>query len=194
MLLNNLYNLVEIGVDEAGRGPLAGSVFAAAVILPVDFHDSRLNDSKKLTAKTRNILREVIEKEAIAFHVAEVSPQRIDDINILNATFEAMNAAILGADHAFDIALIDGNRFKTKGDFKYECIIKGDAKIASIAAASILAKTYRDEQMAHLYQIYPNYNWIKNAGYPTQEHRDAIAKHGLTEFHRKTFRWNRNRD
>lgn len=191
MLVNNLYNLVEVGVDEAGRGPLAGSVFAAAVILPLDFNHPKLNDSKKLTAKTRNLLREVIEDEAIAFSVAKISPQRIDQVNILNATFEAMNLAIQGLKHNFDIALIDGNRFKTESDFKFECIVKGDAKVASIAAASILAKTYRDQEMLQLHHEFPMYGWNKNAGYPTQSHRDAIAQFGLTEHHRLTFRWNK---
>lgn len=191
MLRNNLYNLIEVGVDEAGRGPLAGSVYAAAVILPTDFEDERLNDSKKLTAKMRYLLREVIEKEAIAYSVASVSPERIDEINILNATFEAMNLAIAGVKTKFDIALIDGNRFKTKENFKFECVVKGDAKVASIAAASILAKTYRDDEMLKLHQQFPQYNWDKNAGYPTAAHRQAIATHGLTQYHRKTFRWNK---
>lgn len=187
MLANNLYNLVEVGVDEAGRGPLAGSVYAAAVILPLDFNDQRLNDSKRLTAKMRYILREVIENNAIAYSVASISPQRIDEINILNATFEAINRAIQGLNRAFDIALIDGNRFKTKGDFRYECIVKGDSKVASIAAASILAKTYRDDEMIRLHEQFPMYGWDKNAGYPTLEHRKAIIEHGFTQFHRKTF-------
>ncbi|MDE6778839.1 MAG: ribonuclease HII [Alistipes sp.] len=179
--------LTEAGCDEAGRGCLAGAVYAAAVILPPDFHHPLLNDSKQMTERQRNILREVIEREAVAWAVAAVSPERIDEINILNASFEGMTRAVesLAVRPAF--LAIDGNRFRTRLDIPYRCIVKGDGKYADIAAASVLAKTHRDEEMLRLAAEYPQYGWERNKGYPTREHRLAIREHGLTPYHRLTF-------
>lgn len=179
--------LAEAGCDEAGRGCLAGAVFAAAVILPPDFHHPLLNDSKQMTERQRNLLREVIEREAVAWAVAAVSPARIDEINILNASFEGMTRAVesLAVRPAF--LAIDGNRFRTRLDIPYSCIVKGDGKYADIAAASVLAKTHRDEEMLRLAAEYPQYGWERNKGYPTREHRLAIREHGLTPYHRLTF-------
>lgn len=189
MLLKNCAKgVLEAGVDEAGRGPLAGAVFAAAVILPHDFYHPLLNDSKKMTRKNRELLAPIIEQSAIAFGVYEISPQRIDQINILNATFEAMNGAIEALATRPDCLLIDGNHFRTTTSIPYQCIIKGDAKHASIAAASVLAKTYRDAYMNRLHQEYPIYGWDKNAGYPTAAHRKAVEKFGPSPYHRLTFR------
>ena len=188
MLLSSLTNTkIEAGIDEAGRGPLAGAVFAAAVILPLDYHNDRLNDSKKLSLKTRLELRKEIENDAIAYAVAQVSPERIDAINILNATFEAMNIAVAELKQAPELLLVDGNRFKTALGIPFECIVKGDGKMMSIAAASILAKTYRDEYMQMLHDEFPMYGWDKNAGYPTKLHRAAILEYGVTKYHRITF-------
>ena len=180
----------EAGCDEAGRGCLAGPVFAAAVILPDDFLDNSLNDSKVLNEKKRNLLRQIIEKEAIAFAVASVDHKTIDEINILNASILAMHKAIAKLTPQPQFLIIDGNRFKPFSEIPYQCIIKGDAKYKSIAAASILAKTYRDEYMVNLHKRYPEYNWDKNKGYPTRAHKEAISKSGITEFHRKSFRLN----
>ena len=180
-------DLIEAGCDEAGRGPLAGPVFAAAVILPKDFYHPLLNDSKKMTEKSRETLRPIIEREAVAWAVEEVSAEEIDTINILNASITGMQRAVLCLSVKPDFLLIDGNRFKPLKDYEHQCIVKGDATYASIAAASVLAKTYRDEYMRHLAQEYPQYGWERNMGYPTKEHVDAIIKHGYTPHHRKSF-------
>lgn len=187
MLKNSLSKKIEAGVDEVGRGPIAGSVFAAAVILPSNFFDPRLDDSKRLSPKKRYALREVICREAIAWAVAEVSPSRIDKINILQATMEAMNEAIAKLSVKPDRLVIDGPYFNTTSGIEYQCIIGGDGKFASIAAASVLAKTFRDDQMMVLHEQYPQYNWAQNKGYPTPEHREAILKHGVSPYHRRTF-------
>ena len=180
-------NLIEAGCDEAGRGPLAGPVFAAAVILPKDFCHPLLNDSKKMTEKAREILRPIIEKEAVAWAVEEVSAEEIDTINIHNASIAGMHRAVRRLSVKPEFLLIDGNRFKPFDDYKYQCVVKGDATYASIAAASVLAKTYRDEYMRKLAQEYPQYGWERNMGYPTKEHVDAIIAHGFTPHHRKSF-------
>ncbi len=178
---------IEAGCDEAGRGCLAGPVVAAAVILPKDFYHPLLNDSKKISEKQRNLLRPIIEKEAVAFGVAFVSPEEIDEINILRASFLAMHRAIDQLKTRPELLLIDGNRFNPYTNIPHECIIKGDGKFLNIAAASILAKTYRDEYLEKLDTEYPVYNWKKNKGYPTFAHREAIEKHGPTAHHRMTF-------
>lgn len=181
-------NLLEAGCDEAGRGCLAGPVVAAAVILPKDYSNDLLNDSKKFTSKNRELLRIVIEKEAIAFGVAFVDHQEIDKINILNASFLAMHRAVGQLQQKPELLLIDGNRFKPYEGINHECIIKGDGKYLSIAAASILAKTYRDEFMLKLDRDFTGYGWHRNKGYPTKEHRDGIRKLGVTPYHRLSFR------
>lgn len=187
-LLNYLHaDLIEAGCDEAGRGPLAGPVFAAAVILPKDFHHPLLNDSKKMTEKSRDFLRPIIEREAVAWAVEEVSAEEIDTINILNASITGMQRAVLKLNVKPDFLLIDGNRFKPMKEYEHLCVVKGDGKYTSIAAASVLAKTYRDEYMRRLAQEYPQYGWERNMGYPTKEHVDAIIKHGYTPHHRKSF-------
>lgn len=187
-LLNWLHpDLVEAGCDEAGRGPLAGPVFAASVILPRDFHHPLLDDSKKMTEKSRDILREIIEKEAISWAVEEISAEEIDTINILNASITGMQRAVRRLDPRPDFLLIDGNKFKPFDGFKYQCIVKGDGKFAPIAAASVLAKTWRDEYMRKLALEYPQYGWERNMGYPTKEHIEAIRKYGYTPHHRKSF-------
>ena len=179
--------LIEAGCDEAGRGPLAGPVFAAAVILPKDFRHPLLNDSKKMTEKARETLRPIIEKEAVAWAVEMVSAEEIDTINILNASITGMQRAVRRLCVRPEYLLIDGNRFKPFDGYEYQCIVKGDAKFASIAAASVLAKTYRDEYMRKLAQEYPQYGWERNMGYPTKEHIAAIIEHGYTIHHRKSF-------
>lgn len=179
--------LIEAGCDEAGRGCLAGSVFAAAVILPPDFYHPLLNDSKQMSEKRRNELRAIIEREALAWSVQEVTAERIDQINILNASIEGMNLALKELNIRPEFIVIDGNRFKTDLDIPYRTIVKGDGKYANIAAASVLAKTHRDEYMMRLAEEYPVYGWAKNKGYPTREHRLAIRKHGLSPYHRLTF-------
>lgn len=181
------YALSEAGCDEAGRGCLAGPVFAAAVILPADFHDPRLNDSKQMSERNRDRLREVIEREAVAWAVEAVSAARIDEINILNASFEGMSLAVARLDPAPGFLAVDGNRFHTRLPIPYRCIVKGDAKYAHIAAASVLAKTHRDEHMRRLDEAYPMYGWLRNKGYPTREHRLAIRKYGVSPHHRLTF-------
>ena len=188
-MLENCFQteLIEAGCDEAGRGCLAGSVFAAAVILPPDFHHPLLNDSKQMTEARRNKLRSIIEQEALAWYVAEVSAERIDQINILNASIEGMNIAIKNLKIKPEHIIIDGNRFKTDLDIPWRTIVKGDGKYANIAAASVLAKTHRDEYMLRLAEEYPMYGWAKNKGYPTKEHRLAIREFGLTPHHRLTF-------
>lgn len=188
-MLDNCYQteLVEAGCDEAGRGCLAGSVFAAAVILPPDFHHPLLNDSKQMTERRRDMLRELIEREAVAWAVTEVTAERIDEINILNASIEAMNISVERLAVRPQFLAIDGNRFRTALDIPYRCIVKGDGRYADIAAASVLAKTHRDEYMMRLDKEYPCYGWAKNKGYPTREHRLAIRRHGLSPYHRLTF-------
>ena len=180
-------NITEAGCDEAGRGCLAGPVFAAAVILPKDFENELLNDSKQVNKKNRNLLREIIEKEAEAWAVASVSPEEIDEINILNASFLAMHRALDHLDINPELLLIDGNRFKKYNNTPHHCIIKGDGKYLSIAAASILAKTHRDEYMEHIHQEFPVYGWDHNMGYPTLKHKLAIQQYGSSVYHRKTF-------
>ncbi len=180
-------DLVEAGCDEAGRGPLAGPVYAAAVILPKDFYHPLLNDSKKMTEKARETLRPIIEREALAWAVVEVSAEEIDSINILNASITGMQRAVRKLDIRPDFLLIDGNRFKPCDGIPHQCVVKGDATYASIAAASVLAKTYRDEHMRELAKEYPQYGWDRNMGYPTKEHIDAIIAHGYTPHHRKSF-------
>lgn len=181
------YELREAGCDEAGRGCLAGPVFAAAVILPPDFYDPLLNDSKQMTERNREKLRAVIEREALAWAVEAVSAERIDEINILNASFEGMSLAAARLDPAPEFLAIDGNRFRTQLEIPYKCFVKGDGRFASIAAASVLAKTHRDEYMERIAAQYPMYGWLKNKGYPTREHRLAIREHGLSPHHRLTF-------
>ena len=179
--------IIEAGCDEAGRGCLAGSVFAAAVILPPNFENELLNDSKQLTEKQRYALREVIEREALAWAVGEVTPKEIDKINILNASFLAMHRALDQLTIRPEHLLIDGNRFKKYGDIPHTTVVKGDGKYLSIAAASILAKTYRDDYMSRLHAELPIYDWNNNKGYPTKKHRAAIAQHGASKYHRMTF-------
>jgi len=187
MLKQSLTNKIEAGCDEAGRGCLAGPVVAAVVILPKRFRNKILNDSKVLSEKKRELLRPIIEEEAIAWAVGIVSPVEIDKINILNASFLAMHRAIEQLKTKAELLLIDGNRFNPYPNIPHECIIKGDAKFMSIAAASILAKTYRDNIMKDLDAEHPNYHWKKNKGYPTKQHRKAIAKYGANRQHRKSF-------
>jgi ribonuclease HII len=179
---------LEAGCDEAGRGCLAGPVCAAAVILPPDFHHPLLNDSKQMREKDRDVLRPIIEQEAISWQVAFLSPEVIDDINILNASIRAMHVAIEGLATEPEFLLIDGNRFHAYNEIPHACMIKGDSRFASIAAASVLAKTYRDEYMLALSQSFPAYHWESNKGYPTKAHREAIIKNGITPHHRKSFR------
>ena len=199
MLLSH-YNKgkVEAGCDEAGRGCLAGSVFAAAVILPEDYHNDELNDSKQLTDKRRKLLRGIIERDAVAWAVGVVTPEEIDRINILNASILAMHRALDQLTVRPEAIIVDGNRFKpyferSKGQeargksIPYTTIVKGDGKYLSIAAASILAKTYRDDYMDALAEEYPQYDWLSNKGYPTKKHREAIRLYGITPYHRKTF-------
>jgi len=188
-MLKNYYEQgrVEAGCDEAGRGCLAGSVYAAAVILPPDYHNERLNDSKKLTARQRYALRQNIERDAVAWAVGVVTPQEIDQINILNASILAMHRALDQLQVRPEAIIVDGNRFKPYRDLPHTTIVKGDGKYLSIAAASILAKTYRDDEMVRLAQEYPDYDWQHNMGYPTRKHREAIRQHGITPYHRRTF-------
>ena len=178
---------LEAGCDEAGRGPLAGPVYAAAVILPPDFRHPLLNDSKQMTEKHRDELREVIEKEAVAWAVEAVLPEEIDTINILNASITGMQRAVLRLTPPPDFLLVDGNRFRPFGRNDYRTVVKGDATFAPIAAASVLAKTWRDQEMRRLAQEYPQYGWDRNMGYPTREHLDAIKQYGYTPYHRRSF-------
>ncbi len=180
--------LIEAGCDEAGRGCYAGPVFAAAVILPKDFHHPLLNDSKQLSEKQRGELRPIIEKEAISFAVASVSNEEIDQINILNASFKAMHLALDKLKKKPQLLLIDGNRFVPYKKIPHQCFIKGDGRFAAIAAASILAKTYRDEYMYQLHHQFPHYGWDRNKGYGTLVHREAISAFGLCDHHRKSFK------
>lgn len=179
--------IIEAGCDEAGRGCLSGPVFAAAVILPQNFECEALNDSKQLSEQTRNELRTIIESEALTFAVGSCSPKEIDEINILWASVKAMHRAIAKLQLAPQHILVDGNRFKPYKDISHTCVVKGDSKFMSIAAASILAKTYRDEHMKKLHYEFPNYAWHRNKGYPTREHRTAIELHGITPHHRESF-------
>ncbi|WP_449030219.1 ribonuclease HII [Prevotella melaninogenica] len=188
MLKSHYYEgLIEAGCDEAGRGCLAGSVYAAAVILPSDYQNEMLNDSKKLTAKKRYALRGEIERDAIAWAVGIVTPEEIDKINILNASFLAMHRALDQLQVRPEAIIVDGNRFKPYQDLPSTTIVKGDGKYLSIAAASILAKTYRDDYMLSLAEEYPQYDWQSNMGYPTKKHRQAILEHGITPYHRKSY-------
>ena len=188
MLKSHYYEgLIEAGCDEAGRGCLAGSVYAAAVILPSDYQNELLNDSKKLTAKKRYALREEIERDAIAWAVGIVTPEEIDKINILNASFLAMHRALDQLKVRPQVIIVDGNRFNPYHDLPSTTIVKGDGKYLSIAAASILAKTYRDDYMLSLAEEYPQYDWQSNMGYPTKKHRQAILEHGITPYHRKSY-------
>ncbi|MFC0262258.1 ribonuclease HII [Fontibacter flavus] len=181
-------NRIEAGCDEVGRGCLCGPVVAAAVILPPDYANEFINDSKKLSKSNRNNLIQEIKTSALAWSIAEASVEEIDSINILNASFLAMSRAIEGLKEKPEHLLIDGNRFKSHLDIPFSCIVKGDSKFASIAAASILAKVYRDDLMEDMAAKYPGYGWEKNAGYPTRAHREGIIKLGLTPIHRKSFR------
>lgn len=188
MLELSLYpDLVEAGCDEAGRGCLAGAVFAAAVILPKGFICEKLNDSKQLTEKERYALRPLIEEQALAWAIGIVDQKEIDEINILNASFLSMQRAVANLKTRPQHLLIDGNRFRKYEDIPHTCVVKGDGKLLPIAAASVLAKTYRDDYMLNLHREYPLYDWDHNKGYPTKKHREAIDKHGVTPYHRLTF-------
>lgn len=189
MLSSHYYNdyAIEAGCDEAGRGCLAGSVFAAAVIFPADYHNADLNDSKQLSARRRYALREVIERDATAWAVGIVTPEEIDHINILNASILAMHRALDKLAVRPQAVIVDGNRFKPYGALPYTTIVKGDGKYLSIAAASILAKTFRDDYMDELDEKYPQYDWKSNKGYPTRKHREAISRYGTTPYHRMSF-------
>lgn len=178
----------EAGCDEAGRGCLAGPVFAAAVILPPDFKNDRLNDSKQLTEKQRYLLRDVIMREAVTYAVAKLDAPQIDEINILNASIKSMHLALDQLTVRPEFIIVDGNRFKPYNGVKYQTIVKGDGKYLSIAAASVLAKTFRDDFMLQIDREFPQYNWAKNKGYPTADHRAAIAQYGITPYHRRSFR------
>jgi len=188
MLASHYYKgKIEAGCDEAGRGCLAGSVYAAAVIFPEDYQNAELNDSKQLTDKRRHQLREIIERDALAWAVGIVTPEEIDKINILNASILAMHRALDQLQVRPETIIVDGNRFKPYRQLPYTTIVKGDGKYLSIAAASILAKTYRDDYMDRLAVEYPSYDWLSNKGYPTKKHREAIRQYGITPYHRKTF-------
>ena len=188
MLANHYYEgKLEAGCDEAGRGCLAGSVYAAAVILPQDYQNDLLNDSKQLTEKKRYLLREIIERDAVAWAVGIVTPEEIDKINILNASILAMHRALDQLQVRPEAVIVDGNRFKPYRDLPHTTIVKGDGKYLSIAAASILAKTYRDDYMNQLAEEYPQYDWLSNKGYPTKKHREAIKAYGITPYHRKSY-------
>ena len=188
MLLSHYYQgKTEAGCDEAGRGCLAGSVYAAAVILPEDYQNDLLNDSKQLSEKKRYQLREIIQRDAVAWAVGIVTPQEIDRINILNASILAMHRALNQLEVRPEAVIVDGNRFKPYRDLPHTTIVKGDGKYLSIAAASILAKTYRDDYMNQLAEEYPQYDWLSNKGYPTKKHREAIKAYGITPYHRKSY-------
>ena len=179
---------LECGTDEAGRGCLAGPVTASAVILPEDFELPKLNDSKKLSEKMRDFLKPIIEEKVISFSITHIPPIIIDDINILNASIKAMQESVLKLNPTPLYIIVDGNRFKPINNIPYTTIVKGDSKYMSIAAASVLAKTYRDEYMNTIHDEYPMYNWKQNKGYPTLEHREAIRKYGATKYHRLSFK------
>ncbi len=176
------------GTDEAGRGCLAGPVTAAAIILPKNFKNKILNDSKVMSLKNRNLLRNLIHENSFDFAVTHIFMEEIDNMNILNASITAMQRSIIKLKTKPDCIIVDGNRFKPLDSIPHECIIKGDGKFLSIAAASVLAKTHRDEYMEKIHEEFPMYNWIKNKGYPTREHRAAIEKYGITKYHRKSFK------
>ncbi|GAA4298998.1 ribonuclease HII [Aestuariibaculum suncheonense] len=188
LLLNHSDFILECGTDEAGRGCLAGPVTAAAVILPKNFKNTILTDSKQLSENKRDLLKPIIEAEALSFGVSHIYQEEIDEINILNASILAMHKSIEQLSPAPEFIIVDGNKFKPFLDIPYETIVKGDGKYLSIAAASILAKTYRDEYMNRIHEEFPMYNWEKNKGYPTKEHREAIKKYGVTKYHRKSFK------
>ena len=188
MLQLSFSDKIELGCDEAGRGCLAGPVVAAAVILPSNFKNKLLNDSKQLSKKNRDLLEIIIKKEALSFAIGIVSPQEIDEINILNASFLAMHRAIDKIKGKYELLLIDGNRFNKYKKVPHQCIVKGDEKFMSIAAASVLAKTVRDKIMKELSEEFPQYGWESNQGYPTKKHRDGIRKFGANIYHRKSFR------
>ncbi|MBC9798500.1 ribonuclease HII [Sinomicrobium weinanense] len=188
MLKHHLHKILEAGTDEAGRGCLAGPVTAAAVILPEDFTNTTLNDSKQLSEQRRKLLRPVVEEQALCYGVCHVFEAEIDEINILNASITGMHRAIDQLSVIPEFILVDGNRFRPYKNIPHECIIKGDGKYMSIAAASVLAKTYRDAYMEKIHEEFPMYNWKKNKGYPTKEHREAIRKYGASKYHRKSFR------
>ncbi|WP_299623376.1 ribonuclease HII [uncultured Tenacibaculum sp.] len=179
---------LEAGTDEAGRGCLSGPVVAAAVILPEDFHHEFLNDSKQISEKKRNILRPFIEEHATAFAVSFIDNEEVDKLNVLQSSITGMHRSLDGLKVTPEYVIVDGNKFKPYNDIPYETIVKGDAKFMSIAAASVLAKTYRDDFMEKIHKEYPQYNWKKNKGYPTKEHRAAIREFGATKYHRKSFR------
>ncbi len=189
-LLSRYFNEsgLEAGTDEAGRGCLAGPVTAAAVVLKPNFKHEQLNDSKQLSRAKRDFLKKIVEKEAAFFGIAHIYPNEIDKINILNASIKGMHCAINNMECDPDFIIVDGNRFKPYRDTPFKCIIKGDSKYLSIAAASVLAKTYRDNYMEKIHEEYPVYNWKQNKGYPTAQHREAIRKYGITKYHRKSFR------
>lgn len=189
-MLDSFYiaGTIEAGTDEAGRGCIAGPVYAAAVILPADFHNQELNDSKQLSRRTRERLREIIMKEAVSWCVASASPGEIDDINILNASILSMHRALDGLGTTPEHIIVDGNRFKAYKNIPFTCFVKGDGRYASIAAASILAKTFRDDFMREAATQYPQYGWEVNCGYPTKAHREAVMRYGITPLHRKSFK------
>ena len=188
-MLTNIYKFYdEIGTDEAGRGCLAGPVTAAAIVLPQGFSNSTLNDSKQLSEKKRMELRPILESTSVSYAIAHVYPTKIDEINILNASILAMHKSIDQLQTLSEFIIVDGNKFKPYKHFSHECIIKGDSKFMRIAAASVLAKTYRDDYMEKIHEEFPMYNWKQNKGYPTKEHREAIRKYGITKYHRKSFR------
>lgn len=189
-MLDSFYiaGTIEAGTDEAGRGCIAGPVYAAAVILPADFHNHELNDSKQLSRHTRERLREIIMKEAVSWCVASASPGEIDDINILNASILSMHRALDGLGTTPEHIIVDGNRFKAYKNIPFTCFVKGDGRYASIAAASILAKTFRDDFMREVATQYPQYGWEVNCGYPTKAHREAVMRYGITPLHRKSFK------
>ena len=189
MLLPNFSSLTfECGTDEAGRGCLAGPVTAAALVLPENFLNELLNDSKQLSEKNRDLLRPIIEESALCYSVTHIEPLIIDEINILNASIHAMQECIKKLNPIPNYIIVDGNRFKPVENIPHSCIIKGDSKYLSIAAASVLAKTYRDDYMNKIHEEFPMYNWKKNKGYPTKEHREAIRKYGTTQYHRMSFK------
>ncbi len=188
MSLKRFSDQIEVGCDEAGRGCLAGPVIAAAVILPLNFKNKELNDSKKLSAKKREELSQIIKKHALAYEVGIVNPVKIDEINILNSSILAMHKAINKINIKYEILLIDGPYFKSYKNYNHECIIRGDSKFQAIAAASIIAKTYRDKLMSKIHEDFPIYNWLSNKGYPTKEHRKAIEKIGISSHHRKSYK------
>lgn len=188
MLKSCYKTLFEAGTDEAGRGCLAGPVTAAAIILPENFQNSVLNDSKQLSENKRDLLRPILETEALTYGVCHVFEDEIDQINILNASILAMHRALDDLDRRPNHIIVDGNRFKPYTDIGHTCIVKGDGKYLSIAAASVLAKTYRDAYMMKIHEEFPMYNWKKNKGYPTKEHREAIKKYGISKYHRKSFK------